>query len=224
MGRCVRGRWWLYGRGLDVSYPRRMPDIPQLVAAIDGRLAEISAEMTALGAAKTELAAPRADNQAPGVAARTSANQSPGRAASRRLTPPPRRSERSLRRRVSQRIEATRDAGRASTPQRSTRKPTTTVRPDSGDGSVEAESLERLLAEIPAGLTANAVAQRAGAGYSRTLRLLHELEAAGRVRRSGARRSTVWQLITDEDRIAQRAAELERLRSTPSRRGRARAS
>lgn len=89
-------------------------------------------------------------------------------------------------------VEATRDAGRASTPQRSTRKPTTTVRPDSGDGSVEAESLEQLLAEIPAGLTANAVAQRAGAGYSRTLRLLHELEAAGQVRRPGARRSTVW--------------------------------
>jgi len=54
---------------------------------------------------------------------------------------------------------------------------------------------------------------------------LHDLEAAGQVRRSGARRSTVWQLITDEERIAQRAAELERLRSAPSRRrGRARAS
>ena len=56
-------------------------------------------------------------------------------------------------------------------------------------------------------------------------KLLHELEAAGQVRRSGARRSTVWQLITDEERIAQRAAELERLRSAPSRRRvRARAS
>jgi hypothetical protein len=74
-------------------------------------------------------------------------------------------------------------------------------------------------------LSANAVAQRAGVGYARTLKLLHELEAAGQVRPSGARRSTVWQLITDEDRIAHRAAELERLRSTPSRRrGTARAS
>ena len=74
-------------------------------------------------------------------------------------------------------------------------------------------------------MSANAVAQRAGVGYARTLKLLHELEAAGQVRRSGARRSTVWQLITDEDRIAHRAAELERLRSTPSRRrGTARAS
>ena len=47
-------------------------------------------------------------------------------------------------------------------------------------------------------------------------KLLHELEAARQVRRSGARRSTVWQLITDEERIAARAAERERLRSAPA--------
>jgi hypothetical protein len=44
-----------------------MPDIPPLVAAIDGRLAEISAEMRALVAAKAELAAPRTTSQTPGV-------------------------------------------------------------------------------------------------------------------------------------------------------------
>jgi predicted Rossmann fold nucleotide-binding protein DprA/Smf involved in DNA uptake len=131
-----------------------------------------------------------------------------------------------LRRRVSERVEATRDADRAATPQRSKRTRTTAAtRPQSGGTTVQAESLARLLADTPGGLSANAVAQQAGADYSRTLKLLHELEAAGQVRRSGARRSTVWQLITDEDRITQRAAELERLRSTPSlRRGRARAS
>jgi len=184
-----------------VSYPRRMPDIPQLVAAIDGRLAEISAEMSALGAAKAELTAPRG------------------------LTPPPRQPERALRRRVSERIEARRDAGGRATPQRSTRKRTTTVTPPRSGGAVGAETVERLLADTPAGLSANAVAKQAGAGYSATLKLLHELAAVGRVRRSGSRRSTVWHLITDEDRIAQRAAELERLRSTPSQRlGRVRAS
>jgi hypothetical protein len=131
-----------------------------------------------------------------------------------------------LRRKVSERVRATRDAGGAATRQRSTRKPTTTVtRPRSGGGVVQAESLERLLADTPAGLSANAVAKQADAGYSRTLKLLHELEAAGQVRRSGSRRSTVWRLITDEERIAQRAAELERQRTTTSRRrGRARAS
>ncbi|HEY1517289.1 MAG TPA: hypothetical protein VGF91_12785 [Solirubrobacteraceae bacterium] len=83
----------------------------------------------------------------------------------------------------------------------------------------------RLLTDTPAGLSANAVAKQAAAGYSATLKLLHELEVAGQVRRSGRRRSTVWQLITDEDRIAQRGAELELLRGAASRRrGRARAS
>ena len=201
-----------------------MPDIPQLVAAIDGRLAEISAEMSTLDAAKAQLAAPRTVSPAPGVAVDAIASRSPRRAARRGVTPTPGQPERSLRRRVSERVKATRDAGGAATPQRSTRTRTTAAtRPQSG--AVQAESLARLLADTPAGLSANAVAHQAGAGYGRTLKLLHELEAAGQVRRSGARRSTVWQLITDEDRIAQRAAELERLRSTPSRRrGRARAS
>jgi hypothetical protein len=94
-----------------------------------------------------------------------------------------------------------------------------------GRWPVRPETLERLLAATSSGLSANAIARQAGAGYARTLKLLHELEAAGQVRRSGARRSTVWQLVTDEDRIAERAAEIERLRSAPSRRrGRGRTS
>ena len=215
------------GCSLGVSYPRRMPDIPQLVTAIDGRLAEISAEMSALGAAKAESsphrARPTKHLESPLTSAPTTRRVEWDACG---LTPPRRQSERSLRRRVSERVEATRNAGGAATPPRSKRKRTTTVtRPRAGGRAVQAESLARLLADAPAGLSANAVAQRVGAGYSRTLKLLHELEAAGQVRRSGARRSTVWQLITDEDRIAQRAASRQRLRNTPSQRhGRARAS
>lgn len=109
-------------------------------------------------------------------------------------------------------------------PQRATRKRAAAVTRPAGS-VVRAETLERLLPVTSDGLSANAIAKQAGASYSRTLKLLHDLEAAGQVRRSGSRRSTVWQLITDEERIAQRAAELERLRSAPSRgRGRARAS
>jgi hypothetical protein len=40
------------------------------------------------------------------------------------------------------------------------------------------------------------------------LELLREREQAGEIRREGRRRSTVWRLITDEERIAARAAEL----------------
>ena len=202
-----------------------MPDIPQLVAAIDSRLADIAAEISALDAAKAELAAPRAGGQAPAVAEAIATRSRP-RAPRRRLTPPPQPPQPATGRRASKRVEAARDGGNAVTPQRSTRKRAATVtRPRPGVGAVRGETLERLLADTSAGLSANAIAKQAGAGYSRTLKLLHELETAGQVRRSGSRRSTVWQLITDEERIAERAAELERLRSAPSRRrGRVRAS
>ena len=95
--------------------------------------------------------------------------------------------------------------------------------------SLTAEQLERSLADVTSGLSGGAIAERAGVGYSRVLALLRELEASGKVRRTGTRRSTLWLPITDEDRIAQRAAELQRLVSArrddrSQRRGRARAS
>jgi hypothetical protein len=40
------------------------------------------------------------------------------------------------------------------------------------------------------------------------LTLLKEQESAGVVRRTGTRAATRWHVITDEDRIAARAAEL----------------
>ncbi|HTT30039.1 MAG TPA: hypothetical protein VMG37_16605 [Solirubrobacteraceae bacterium] len=44
------------------------------------------------------------------------------------------------------------------------------------------------------------------------LRLLRDLESAGRIGRTGQRRATRWHAITDEDRIRERAAELEATR------------
>lgn len=95
--------------------------------------------------------------------------------------------------------------------------------------SLSAEQLERLLADTSSGLSAGAIAEQAGVGYSRLLAQLRELEGSGKVRRTGTRRSTLWLLITEEDRIAQRTAELERLVGVrrgdrTQRRGRARAS
>jgi hypothetical protein len=95
--------------------------------------------------------------------------------------------------------------------------------------SVSAAAVEQLLSGRDTGLSARAIAERATADYAATLALLLELEAAGQVRREGSRRTTAWRLITDEDRIAQRAAELERLAATSGTRrarapGRARAS
>jgi len=74
---------------------------------------------------------------------------------------------------------------------------------------VSAVKLEGLLAEH-SGITSTALAELANGGRDQVLGVLRELEAAGRARRTGQRRGTRWHAITDEDRIAARAAELER--------------
>jgi len=71
-----------------------------------------------------------------------------------------------------------------------------------------AEQLERILGESVDGLSTSAIAEQGNADPAQALTLLRELEKAGQVRRTGARRGTRWHLITDEDRIAERAAEL----------------
>ena len=47
-----------------------------------------------------------------------------------------------------------------------------------------------------------------GGDSQQLLTLLKELESDGQLAREGNRRSTRWRLITDEDRVASRAAEL----------------
>jgi hypothetical protein len=68
------------------------------------------------------------------------------------------------------------------------------------------------------GMRTRELSQNTNANRAQVLALLKEQESAGQVRRSGTRAATRWHVITDEDRIAIRAAELE----TTSRRGRAR--
>jgi hypothetical protein len=203
-----------------------MSDIPQIVAAIDRRLADIAVEIVALDAAKAELVAPRTGGQAPAITTDATATRSRRRTARRRATRSPNPPEPATPSRTPEPVGAAQEDGSTVPRKRSTRQRSAPVtRPRSGGGAVGAETLARLLADTSAGLSATAIATQAGAAYSRTLKLLRELEAAGQVRRSGSRRSTVWRLITDEERIAQRAAELERRSSAPSqRRGRARAS
>jgi hypothetical protein len=74
-----------------------------------------------------------------------------------------------------------------------------------------AGKLEVMLRESGEGLSAVTIAKRAGAGYAQVLALLRDLEQTGQVRRSGTRRTSLWRFVTDEERIAERTAELERL-------------
>jgi hypothetical protein len=212
-------------RARGLAYSRRMSDISELVVAIDGRLADIATEMAALDAAKAELAAPRRSGRASQNATEATATRVRRRATHSRLTPSPKTPEPRIASSESELATAAQDVGSAVAPKRPVKKRSSPARRRRRGNAVGAEMLEELLGNTPTGLSANAIAQQVGAGYQRTLALLHELEAAGQVRRSGSRRSTVWQLITEEEHIARRAAELERQRSAPSqRRGRARAS
>jgi predicted ArsR family transcriptional regulator len=68
--------------------------------------------------------------------------------------------------------------------------------------------LELLLTDSD-GLSAVALASRAGGDAAQVLPQLRELERSGKVRREGRGRGTRWHWITDKDRVDTRAAELE---------------
>jgi hypothetical protein len=74
----------------------------------------------------------------------------------------------------------------------------------------EAVPLSKLIALLAdsEGLSTRELATHSGGSSAQILRLLKEQEAAGDVRRSGTGAATRWHLVTDEDRIAARAAEL----------------
>lgn len=74
-----------------------------------------------------------------------------------------------------------------------------------------AGKLEAMLREAQQGLSAVAIAKAANARASQVRELLDDRQAAGEVRRVGTGRGTRWRLITDEERVAERAAELEQL-------------
>ncbi|MGZ6589514.1 MAG: hypothetical protein ACXVHX_35265 [Solirubrobacteraceae bacterium] len=198
-----------------------MSDISQLVAAIDGRLTELAAEISALESARAALDGGRTVERSPAGDANAVTSRSPARPRRPRRMSSPVPSEPVASGTGTEPVTSVRHDGGAVSRKRSTRKAVAkrTRRPRAGM-AVGAETLERVLATTSSGLSANVIAEQAGAGYTAILKLLHELEAAGEVRRSGSRRSTAWRLITDEERIAERAAELERRRSTPTRRRR----
>jgi hypothetical protein len=205
-----------------------MSYIPTLVASLDTRLDELADEISTLEHARAALrtatlaATPMAavDSRAKGTrrarsARKTKQGQPEPRAAG--IDPKP---ELVATAATGSRSGAAKPRRRASVP-RTPRKPAVS--------SLSADQLERLLADAGSGLSAGTIAEQTGVSYSRVLAQLRTGEAAGQLRRTGRRRSTLWSLITDEDRVAARAAELERLVgargvSRIQRRGRARAS
>jgi hypothetical protein len=83
-------------------------------------------------------------------------------------------------------------------------------------GPVRADGLEALLASSDGASTA-ALAEQANAGTDQVLNVLRELERSGRIRRSGERRATRWHVVSHEDQVAARAAEIEARVKAPKR-------
>ena len=72
---------------------------------------------------------------------------------------------------------------------------------------LEPEAAERILA-AGHGLTAAELARQSGAGRDQVVKLLRDLEAARRARRTGRGRGTRWHALSEEDWIRERAEEL----------------
>jgi hypothetical protein len=96
---------------------------------------------------------------------------------------------------------------------RAHRKPAASARPAE---VLLAGKLEIMLGESEDGLSALTISKRSNASYKQVVDLLRELEQTGQVRRSGSRRTSLWRRISDEERIAERSAELERVSSGTS--------
>jgi hypothetical protein len=88
-------------------------------------------------------------------------------------------------------------------PRKATRRKT--VRRDSE--VVPAGKLTALL-DGSAGMSTSELAKATSGRPDQILALLRELEKTDQIRRTGERRGTRWHLITDEDRVAARAAEI----------------
>jgi hypothetical protein len=190
-----------------------MSPLDQIRESIETRIAELKAEITALQAARSALHRERAGSTASAAAPvtqsrrrRTPKGTSNGRGAA---------SEKETGEGTGA-TAAVAGAGKPSTksvgqpPKPRARKQTKPAKSAKPVEVLLAGKLEAMLGEAEEGLSAITISKRSNASYNQVLGLLRTLDSAGQVRRTGTRRTSRWRLVTDEERIAERAAELER--------------
>jgi hypothetical protein len=198
-----------------------MPSSEQIRESIEARLGELRSEMTSLEAARAALQT----NGGSAVRSKPAGAAGTSRKATRR------RSSTS----ASEATAAAAQAGPGTAPAANAPVPATsepTTKPVSASrkrrGPVESKAatrrklvevllagkLEAMLREAENGLNAVAIAKQASARDTQVRDLLRELESAGRVRRTGTGRASRWRLVTDDERIAERAAEIAALSSS----------
>ena len=210
-----------------------MPNLQEITAAIDGRLDEVRDQIASLQAARAALtttpASPGPRRTTRPRRAEPTARPRPTRArktAPDAEAPAPEtdgspavaESKRGRRRRTapdtatatptatpSRQGRATKRAARADEKTAPARRPSRR-RPR----ELAAGQLEELLRGSENGLSVVALARQTGVGQPKVRERLEALQRSGEARSSGSRRTSLWRLISDEERIAERAAELER--------------
>ena len=184
--------------GRSDAYDHTMTRTADIIASIDDRLRQLNEEIRALTAARAALDGrdPRAITRRERKPTRQLSRDNDGTRAQAAAQP------------SGQGLPETSNEVAATPPQRSRvpAKPRRARERRSLD-VVAVGRIESLLTEHGA-MTTSALAERANGNRVQILAVLRELEAAGRIRRTGQRRSTRWRAITDEERIQKRAAEL----------------
>lgn len=179
-----------------------MPAIEEIRRSIEDQLQEIDNQVASLTAALKALngdaGASRARNRSRSRAIRSrAAGRGAGEAAARGRRP--------LETTAREPQKPAEPDTRAQSEQRLERRPAARGRRRE---VLSADQVAGMLAESGDGLSAIAIAKQAAAPYNRVADALRELQAAGRVRQQGTRRTSRWVAITDEERIQARAAEL----------------
>ena len=192
-----------------------MSSSAEIALAINRRLAEARQQIESLEKARAALSGEtvqtrrtrrrpaRAQNASARAASARAAGSMPARAAVNRApaaaTPTPAPAS----------AETTRETRAAKAPARAT-APAVPARPRRRRArELEPGQIEALLRDAPGGRSSAAIAKETGVSDAKVRQRLRELQSAGEIRSEGARRTSLWRLVGDEERVAARAAELE---------------
>jgi hypothetical protein len=183
-----------------------MPDRPQIADSIVRRLTEASEEIASLQAARAVLtaAAKPPSRSSPGVQ-RSGARGARAKAA-RQFEKGSKGSSTPARRPAAPSLDSSSAAVKVTD-----RSP---VAPRRRSRGLAPGQIEDLLRESPDGLSATALVKQTEGSAAKVRDRLRELERSGEARQSGSGRTSVWRLLSDEDRIAARAAELRKATTT----------
>lgn len=192
-----------------------MPSLDEIRESIEARIAALRSEMSSLQAARAALhnnSGPRTQTRkAPGIrrTKEPTRSTSPEAASEEREPTDPAQATAAD---APGAVSSERSTKRAATPRKPrARNVSSRTKPRTSAEVLLAGKLEAMLGESGEGLSVAAIVKRANARAGQVRELLRERESAGQVRRTGKGRSTRWRLVTDEERIAERVAELERL-------------